>query len=91
MSVDLLPGCSLSGDPVQKSAISETTAQRLYSSMQLLLYQQSKYSVQITDHILHESNVLQTLSGDFALDDTQKQVQYMIIVHTSMGLHFIWL
>ena len=29
MSVDLLPGCSLSGDPVQKSAISETTAQRL--------------------------------------------------------------
>ena len=29
MSVDLLPGCSLSGDPVQKSAISEMTAQRL--------------------------------------------------------------
>ena len=83
MSVDLLPGCSLSGDPVQKSAISEMTAQRLALCNSFCINRVRYESdddyfnhAPIANHILMRLIFLQALSGDFALNNTQKQVQH---------------
>ena len=76
VSVDLLPNCSLSRGPIQKSAVSEMTAQQLalcnsfcVNRVRLLLFNHHD-----NNDLMESIFCMQVLSGIFTLSEAQKQV-----------------
>ena len=78
ISMDLLPNCSLSRDPIQKSAVSEMTAQQLalcnsfcVNRVRLYYY----FNHHDNNDLMESIFCMQVFSGTFTFNDAQKQVQ----------------